>query len=115
MLLGTYGAADVFIPALNMIIQVDGQHHDGPTRLAIDARFDAEAHKQGRALLRLHHEDTMAFHRMIPEVVMRCIEWCQPNHVTPDGQWEPMGLAMYTSTYQQLPEAKPPGSVTIED
>jgi hypothetical protein len=96
-----FGAADIYIPALDLIIQVDGQHHDSPTQMGKDARFDAEAHGQGRALLRLHHLDECAFHKAIPKAVQLCMERCQPT----------TGLVMYTDSHPQ--SSRPAGSVTM--
>jgi very-short-patch-repair endonuclease len=101
--------ADVYIPALDMIIQVDGQHHNQQVQLAKDARFDATAFEQRRALLRLHHEDMMSFHEIIPDAVMRCIQRCQLSLQRGSAL---TSLIMYSSTHQQ--QSRPRDSVTIE-
>ena len=105
VLRGKFGAADIYIPSLDLIIQVDGQHHDNSKQLETDARFDAEAYRQGRALLRLHHEDMLAFHIIILPAVMLCMQRSK-NASTALG-----GLVMYSSTHLQ--QARPQGSVTI--
>lgn len=105
VLRGNLGAADMYIPALDMIIQVDGQHHDKPQQLAKDARFDATVHEQSRALLRLHHEDMLSFHKIIPSAVRSCIQRCQQV------VWA--SLVMYSSAHPQ--PTRPDGSVTLKE
>lgn len=105
VLRGTLGAADMYIPSLDMIIQVDGQHHDQLVQMSRDARFDAVANEQHRAMLRLHHEDMQAFHQTITEAVMRCIRRCQD-----DDPWK--SLIMYSASHQQ--QTRPTSSVTLE-
>jgi very-short-patch-repair endonuclease len=103
VLCGKYGASDIYIPALNMIIQVDGQHHSSkyPKQLSRDARFDGEAHNQGRALLRLNHVDEPAWHTIIPNAVAMCMDQLQ------HGQ----GVIMYSPSHEQ--HDRPAGSVTV--
>jgi hypothetical protein len=98
-----FGAADIYIPALDLIIQVDGQHHESPLQMSRDARFDAEAHFQGRALLRLHYLDECAFHKIIPAAVQMCMERCL--NVTSQA------CLMYTKSHPQ--NVRPAGSVTM--
>lgn len=104
VLRGSLGAADVYIPALDMIIQVDGQHHDQPVQMGRDARSDSVAYDQQRAVLRLHHEDMPAFHQIITSAVRMCIQRCRCKTWT--------SLMMYSATHQQ--RSRPIGSVIIE-
>lgn len=65
VLRGAYGAVDFYVPAYDLIIQVDGPGHveEGCKSVSleaqqeIDGRFNAEARRQGRRLLRLHFKD----------------------------------------------------------
>lgn len=104
VLRGKLGAADVYIPALDMIIQVDGQHHDKLEQLVKDARFDAMAHEQKRALLRLHYDDMPAFHKIIPHAMMLCIKRCELATRS--------SLIMYSWTHPQ--QERPNSSVSID-
>lgn len=65
VLRGRYGSVDVFLPAAQLMVMVDGPGHiDECTRWVplaeqqrIDADFDAEVQRQGKRLLRLHYRD----------------------------------------------------------
>lgn len=70
---GKRGASDVYIPVLNLLIQIDGEHHDKAHQLVVDSRFDLDAKKQGRRLLRLHYADVGSFFAYINYAVERCI------------------------------------------
>jgi hypothetical protein len=70
---GKRGACDVYIPVLNLLIQIDGEHHDKVDQLVVDSRFDSDAKQQGRRLLRLHHSDANNFCAYIYYAVEMCI------------------------------------------
>lgn len=69
---GTFGAADIYIPQLDLIIQVDGEDHDKPERMRCDIAFNAECARQARRLLRLHYNDVHWFHMYIEQALNRC-------------------------------------------
>lgn len=73
VLKGRYGAADIYVPALDLIIQVDGEHHADPEQLKRDGRFNAAASAQQRRLLRLWHADVTAFATETWQAVQHCI------------------------------------------
>jgi hypothetical protein len=93
---GKRGAADVYVPVLDLIIQIDGQHHDGVDQLLVDSRFDIDARQQGRRLLRLHYADADKFYDYIHSAVVLCLQsmtssWVMytkhhPHHPTQVGQ-----------------------------
>jgi hypothetical protein len=90
---GKRGATDVYIPVLNLLIQVDGEHHNEAGQLVVDSRFDMDAQQQGRRLLRLHHSDAISFSAYIHYAVVKCIRspaasWVlytrhHPHHTAP--------------------------------
>lgn len=75
ILRGTFGAADIYIPQLDLIIQLDGEEHDKAERMARDAAFNAECVRQGRRLLRLHYNDVLWFHLYIGTALTRCFNY----------------------------------------
>ena len=103
VLRGRFGAADMYVPALDLIIQVDGQHHELPAQLSVDARFDCEAHRQNKALLRLCYHDQLAFHKVFPQALHMCMQRQQTATT---------GLAMYTASHPQ--STRPVGSVIMQ-
>jgi hypothetical protein len=73
VLQGRFGAADIYIPSLHLIIQVDGHHHDHFKQLETDSLFDQQACLQGYALLRLHHDDRGTWYAAIASVAAKCM------------------------------------------
>jgi hypothetical protein len=69
----TYGAADIFVPRCNLIIQVDGQHHDDPQQIQKDHRFNEACKLQLCNLLRLHWKDVGCFGQYIRDAVDQCL------------------------------------------
>jgi hypothetical protein len=67
-----FGAADIYVPALDLVIQVDGEHHDTTHQQSVDMRFNVECMKQGRNLLRLHHRDDMHYKKYINRAMQMC-------------------------------------------
>ena len=76
----TFGAADLYIELEGLIVQVDGPQHVAEDCKSVpnavqrerDAAFNAEALRQGRSVLRLHHIDVEAgdSHRYIKWAVI---------------------------------------------
>lgn len=83
---GTYGAADIYVPLIDLIIQVDGQSHDHPTQKAVDARFDNECMAQGRNVLRLHWYKDLGFHMEIWNAINQVV------HSKAAIQWPPFEI-----------------------
>lgn len=75
------GCVDVFVPSLNLAIQVDGEHHDAPEQQEVDKRFMTAATKQGVHALRLSWKDWKAFYGLIKHMVYDCMN-CNPNQST---------------------------------
>jgi very-short-patch-repair endonuclease len=73
VLRGKYGKADIYIPSIDLIIQVDGEHHDTASQQTTDARFNTEAVRQHRRVLRLCYKDVCDFLGVIRSVVHQCI------------------------------------------
>jgi very-short-patch-repair endonuclease len=53
VLRGKFGAADMYVPGLDLIVQVDGEHHGDADQLKKDGRFNDAAVAQQRHVLRL--------------------------------------------------------------
>ncbi len=75
---GRFGAADMYVPSMDLIIQVDGEHHAAAEQLERDGRFNDAAAAQQRRLLRLWHADIAVFREEILAVVSMCL-------TSPDG------------------------------
>lgn len=73
VLKGSYGAADIYVPLVNLVIQVDGQSHDHPTQQEVDMRFNHACQAQGRNLLRLHWFKELSFYHEIRKAIQLCI------------------------------------------
>jgi hypothetical protein len=69
ILRGKFGKADIYVPSIDLIIQVDGEYHKLPGKLNTDAMFNAEAVSQGRRVLRLWYMDVPHFHSAIANAV----------------------------------------------
>jgi hypothetical protein len=73
ILKGKFGKADIYVPSIDLIIQVDGEYHKLPSKLNTDAKFNDEAVRQGRRVLRLWYKDVPHFHSAIANAVHQCI------------------------------------------
>jgi hypothetical protein len=73
VLKGRFGKADIYVPSIDLIIQVDGEHHNMPHQLNTDARFNGEAVRQNRRVLRLYYKDVSDFRSDIRSAVEECI------------------------------------------
>lgn len=81
VLRGKSGAADIFIPLLNLVIQVDGEQHFTTFQQAdVDARFNAKCIQQGRRLLRLYWSRRVPtrYHEEVKAAVERCLQGAEP-------------------------------------
>lgn len=72
-------SADVWVPALKLIIMVDGEFHfkdhfktTAEAQKDIDKRFNSAAVQQGMTVLRLHHRDITVWPDFIDRVVHDC-------------------------------------------
>jgi Protein of unknown function (DUF559) len=54
---GWRGAVDVYVPALRLVVQIDGQHHQSTEQQDTDIKFIQVAHQQRFNVLRLWHAD----------------------------------------------------------
>jgi hypothetical protein len=92
VLRGKFGAADMYVPGLDLIVQVDGEHHADVEQLKRDGRFNAAAAAQQRRVLRLWFADVAAFPTLIKHAVMQCLAtpdamvWHSSRHPAPAKQ-----------------------------
>jgi hypothetical protein len=70
---GWHGTVDIFAPGLNLIIQVDGQHHDASEQQDKDVAFMCMATKQHYNVLRIHHGDIKHVYADVDNVVHACM------------------------------------------
>lgn len=86
---GWYGAVDLFVPGLNLIIQVDGQHHDECEQQDKDMAFMCMAVQQAFNVFRIHYSDIKYVHAEVDSVVAACMQHhpnglvvrCSKHHV----------------------------------
>jgi very-short-patch-repair endonuclease len=67
-------SVDIYVPAIHLIIQVDGEHHDDTSQQEKDARFNELATSQGHRVLRLHYLDVHSFFTYIYSAARRCMQ-----------------------------------------
>ena len=85
---GWKGRVDIFVPHLKLCLQVDGDHHRiDVDQIITDFNFNQTAVQHGFRVLRLYHDDEIAFDRHIRNAVLRCMHdmnaaWaeCTPRH-----------------------------------
>jgi hypothetical protein len=72
---GWQGCVDIYVPGLQLIIQVDGGHHDSDVhgQQQRDMRFLALAHKHRFHALRVSHLDDRSMHHDIKTMVHDCM------------------------------------------
>lgn len=70
---GWRGAADVYVPGLNLVLQVDGQHHALDTQQITDVKFMKIAHAQHVHVLRLWYADVCTMPQDIHAMVYDCM------------------------------------------
>jgi hypothetical protein len=75
---GWPAGVDIYVPALRLIIQVDGEHHDDGGQQVTDANFNSLAISKGHRVLRLHHNDVHDVFTDIRAAVRRCMQ-CNSN------------------------------------
>ncbi len=75
---GWPGCVDVYVPALQLILQIDGEHHDSDAhgQQSKDIRFLQVASKHGFHALRLSHVDYKTFHQDIAAMLHDCMHAC---------------------------------------
>jgi hypothetical protein len=74
MVKGWPAGVDIYVPALDLILQVDGQHHDDKAQQVRDSRFNALAACQGHRVLRLYYLDVHTFFNDIRCAVGKCMQ-----------------------------------------
>jgi hypothetical protein len=74
---GWPAGVDIYVPSINLILQVDGEHHDAPPQQQRDSRFNALAIGAGHRVLRLHHKDVVSFSTDILSAVRKCMQCAQ--------------------------------------
>jgi hypothetical protein len=67
------GGVDIFVPGLNLIIQVDGEHHDDEVQQGKDVEFMLVAMQQHFNVLRVHHSDVRCVQSEVDAVVAACM------------------------------------------
>lgn len=83
LLRGSFGATDFHIVAAHLAIELDGEQHFDKAHISgsteeqqdIDRDKDAEYHKQGFNLLRVHHADLFA----LPDLLKACLAKYREN------------------------------------
>lgn len=73
VLKGKYGAVDNYIPALNLIVQVDGQHHDQAEQAHKDHAADKRAEQLGYRVLRLCYDQHHSWYAALEWAVGQCM------------------------------------------
>lgn len=68
------GGVDIFVPGLNLIIQVDGEQHDEEGQQDKDMQFMFLAVQQQFNVLRVHYSDVRHAHREVGCVVAACMQ-----------------------------------------
>jgi hypothetical protein len=71
---GWPAGVDIYVPAIHLIIQVDGEHHDGPQQQLRDSKFNNLAEGAGHRVLRLHYSDVVSFSGHISSAVHKCMQ-----------------------------------------
>jgi hypothetical protein len=71
---GWPAGVDIYVPALRLIIQVDGEHHNSGAQQVTDANFNSLAISGGHRVLRLHHSDVQDVFSDIRAAVRRCMQ-----------------------------------------
>lgn len=72
---GWNACVDIFVPALNLVIQVDGEHHSKASQMDIDKRFMLKAQQQGVHACRLSCDDhSKHTYELIWKVVNMCMQ-----------------------------------------
>lgn len=70
---GWHGNVDIWVPGLQLIIQVDGQHHDEKEQQDKDVAFMNMAVQQGFNAFRMHYQDIKYVHDEVGAVVHACM------------------------------------------
>jgi hypothetical protein len=70
---GWRGAVDVYVPALKLVIQIDGQHHQSTEQQDTDMQFIQVAHQQNFHVLRLWYADLYTMPQDLLGMVQRCM------------------------------------------
>ena len=89
---GKVGAAEMYVPGLELIVQGGGEHHADVDQLKRDGRFNKAAAAQQRRVLRLWFADVAAFPTLIKHAVMECLAspharvWHSASHPAPAKQ-----------------------------
>jgi hypothetical protein len=76
---GWKGNVDIWIPGLNLIIQVDGEHHDDAAHQDTDLAFITVAVQQRFHVLRVHYQDLKYVHDEVFAMVNDCMRCMQPR------------------------------------
>jgi hypothetical protein len=70
---GWTGGVDIFVPGLNLLIQIDGEHHDDACQQDKDLAFMCLAVQQKFNVLRVHYNDIMWVHKVVADMFTACI------------------------------------------
>jgi hypothetical protein len=71
---GWRGAVDVYVPALRLVVQIDGQHHQSTEQQDTDIKIIQVAHQQSFHVLRLWHADLYTMPQDLLGMVHSCMQ-----------------------------------------
>lgn len=80
---GWRGAVDVYVPALRLVVQVDGEHHQSTEQQDTDIKFIQIARQQRFHVLRLWHADLYTMPQDILGMVQNCMQHTCTRSVSP--------------------------------
>jgi hypothetical protein len=70
---GWNAGVDVYVPALKLVVQVDGEHHESAEKQEADAQFIHVAHEQHFHVLRLWYADMYTMPQDLLDMVHKCM------------------------------------------
>lgn len=73
VVVGWSAGVDVFVPGLNLLVQVDGEHHQSDAQQDVDIKFMRIAQQQQLHVLRLWHQDMYTMPQDILSMVTACM------------------------------------------
>lgn len=88
---GWRGAVDVYVPALRLVVQIDGEHHQSTHQQETDLKFIQVAHQQQFHVLRLWYADLYT----MPQDLLCMVHKCMRHPCTSTSP----GIVMCTSSH----------------
>lgn len=72
---GWNACVDIFVPALSLAIQVDGEHHSKPSQMATDKNFMSKAQQHGIHAFRVScDDDTRHTYNLLWQAINMCMQ-----------------------------------------